>query len=208
MLEKYEKYIKILNKQLEEYFNLHKKFIVCKSGCSICCKNSYFAVSELEYSYVKNGFEKLNSKQREIITQKAIEIFKERRQFLKTNQNIFDFSYQCPFLNHDTCSIYEYRPMLCRSHGLIYKDIEKQNKINLPYCVNLGLNYANIWDNKTNYFSKEKLLNLGSSGIPESFDLSYSSLMKKAKDIEFGDVRMIIEWIILDLPNYEEVIKF
>lgn len=207
MLDIYKEYLVKLNKILDEYFQKHKLFIECRAGCSVCCKNSYFAVSELEFDLAREGLNRLSDSRKELIIQKAVRIFKERRAFLKECNDILSFSYECPFLENEVCSIYEYRPLLCRSHGLMYKDIEKQNKINMPYCVNIGLNYANIWDNKTRNFSKEKLNQLGMNMPPDAFDLSYSCLMRDAGNLEFGDVRMIIEWIILDIPDYEKVIN-
>ncbi|EKE02690.1 MAG: hypothetical protein ACD_20C00346G0017 [uncultured bacterium] len=207
MLEKYKKYLQKLDQKITEYFKSQEQFIVCKPGCAICCKNSYYIVSQVEYDFIREGFKQLNPEKQDIINEKAIKIYKDRKEFLKINPDILKFTYKCPFLEDASCSLYEYRPMICRSHGLLYKDVDKENKINLPYCVDLGLNYANVWDGSTKSFSLEKMRKLGLISTPEAFDLSYSSMMKSTEDVEFGDVRMIIEWIIFDIPNYEELIK-
>ena len=207
MLEKYKKYLQVLNIRLSECFEKHKQFIACYAGCGICCKSSYYAASKLEYDYVREGFNKLNDSQKEAIQQKALELLKERREFLKTNSDVFAFAYSCPFLVNNSCIIYEYRPLLCRAYGLMYKDVEKEGKLNIPYCANLDLNYANIWDKDLKRLSPEKMFNLGLEGMPEAFDTSYSSLIRDAGDIDFGEVRMIFEWIIFDIPNYEEIVS-
>ena len=126
--------------------------------------------------------------------------------FSKKNPNLTDFYYECPYLVNDSCGNYEHRALLCRSHGVIYKDIENPNKMNFPYCFKLGLNYANVWDYDLKAFSEEKMQQLGIKAKPESYDLSYSVLRKDA-NLDFGDTRMLVEWIVMDIPNYEELIK-
>lgn len=207
MLNKYINYLSELNSKLDKYFDEQREFISCKAGCGLCCKTSYYAASEVEYSYVRTGFKNLSEDLQEIIRNRAIQALKDRNMFLKNNPDTLKFSYKCPFLINEACSIYEYRPMLCRSHGLIYNDVEKTGKINAPYCMTQGLNYSNVYDFETKQFSETKRIELNIKATPKSYDLSYSSMMDDAKGIEFGDVRMMIEWIIMDIPNYEEILK-
>ncbi len=208
MIQKYADYLEILNKKLDSYFEDQKEFIKCKAGCSLCCKSSYYPYSQLEYDYFRIGFNKnFNEKQREEINKKALQIFKDRKIFLKTNSNVFDFHYECPFLVNDSCGNYQHRGLLCRSHGLIYKDVDKP-KHNAPHCMTLGYNYSDIYDPETKQFSEEKAVQLGFKARPQVYELSYSSIMKDAgEDFEFGDVRMLFEWVVMDIPNYEELIK-
>lgn len=207
-LEKYIEYTDVLKQKLDVYFNDQKEFLKCKAGCDICCKASYYPVSQLEYEYVRRGLNEIFSEEeREKINQAAINILKNRKIFAQTNPNLLEFSYECPLLVNKACGIYKYRALLCRSHGLIYKDLDKPNKDNAPYCMTLGLNYSDIYDEETRQFSTEKSKELGIKATPQVYDLSYSSLMKDAGDLDFGDVRMLFEWIIMDIPNYEELLK-
>jgi hypothetical protein len=206
-LEKYIAYLDVLKEKLDGYFDDQKEFIACKAGCGVCCKICYYPVSELEYEYIKIGVNKIfNEEEKNIINQKVLNIYKDRKIFLKTNPDILKFTYECPFLINGSCGIYQYRALLCRSHGLIYKDLDKP-KNNLPYCVQLGLNYANVYDKEANKLSKEKAEALGIKTTPKIYDLSYSSLIKDAGDLDVGDIRMLFEWLIIDIPNYEELIK-
>ena len=208
MLEKYIENTDILKDKLDAYFQDQKEFLKCKAGCDICCKASYYPVSQLEYEYIKIGLnENFTAEEREKIGQAAINIIKNRRIFSKTNPNLLEYSYECPLLVNKACGIYKYRALLCRSHGLIYKDLDKPNKNNAPHCMSLGLNYADIYDEETKQFSTEKTKALGIKATPQIYDLSYSSLMKDAGNLDFGDVRMLVEWIVLDIPNYEELLK-
>lgn len=207
MLNRYINYLSELNSKLDKYFDEQREFISCKAGCALCCKTSYYAASEVEYAYVRIGLNNLSEEHQKIVRDKAIQSLKDRNTFLKSNPDTLKFSYECPFLINETCSIYEYRPMLCRSHGLIYNDVEKPGKINAPYCMTQGFNYSNVYNFETKQFSEAKRIELNIKATPKSYDLSYSNMMDAAKDIEFGDVRMMIEWIIMDIPNYKEILK-
>lgn len=208
MIIKYAEYLKALEKRLDEYFHEQKEFLYCKAGCGLCCKLCYYPVSRLEYEYMKIGAEKIfNEEQKERINLKAIGIMKDRKEFLKRNSNIMDFYYECPYLIDDSCANYEHRALLCRSHGVIYKDIANPNKINLPYCFRLGLNYFNVWDNELKDFSEEKMQQLGITSRPKAYDLSYSVLRDEAGELDYGDTRMLVEWIFMDIPNHEDLLK-
>lgn len=207
-LEKYIAYTETLKDKLDVYFKDQKEFLKCKAGCDICCKASYYPVSELEYEYIKIGLnEDFTSEEREKINLAAINIIKDRRIFSKTNPNLLEYSYECPLLVNGACGIYQYRALLCRSHGLIYKDVDKANKNNAPHCMSLGLNYFDIYDEEAKQFSTEKAEALGIKSTPKVYDLSYSVLMKDSGGLDFGDVRMLVEWIVMDVPNYEELLK-
>lgn len=84
---------------------------------------------------------------------------------------------------------------------------EGQIRKYLPYCVNEGLNYSEVYNLEEKIFSYEKLKALGSKNPPNSYDISCSALMKTFEGAEFGDVRMIFEWIIIDIPDYQNIIK-
>jgi len=208
-LEKYIAYTELLKQKLDLYFSDQKEFLKCKAGCDLCCRNSYYPISELEYKLMKLGIEKLFSEeQKQALNNKAIELLKERRAFLKTNPDIMQFKYDCPFLINGACGIYNYRALLCRSHGLIFKDFENPNKMNAPHCMTLGLNYADVYDKETKQLKKEAFLDKSAKSYPKAYDLSYSFMLKEANadgDVDFGDIRMLFEWILMDIPNFEEL---
>lgn len=208
ILKKYIAYLEKLKNNLDIYFDSQKEFIKCKVGCDLCCKDSYYPVSKLEYEYLKVGLNKnFTIEEREKINQTVIEIFRKRRAFVKENSDFFGFSYECPLLVNGACGVYEYRALLCRSHGLIYNDLDNPTKENIPHCMTLGLNYAEVFDKETMQFSEEKAAILGFKARPESYNLSYSALMQDAGDVEFGEIRMLFEWILMDIPNFEKLIN-
>lgn len=212
MLEKYEEHLNKITDEISSYFNEQKDYIKCKQGCSICCSNSYYPITELEYSYIKKELENFSIDEIESLQKKALEIYKQRKEFLKTHSEAKDFEYVCPFLRDNLCCVYTHRPLICRSHGLIVKEYydslyRDKTKSYMPYCVNLGLNYAQVYDTTKRAFSYEKIESLGLKTKPEAYDISCSALMKTFEDLTFGDVRMIYEWIIMDIPDYEAILQ-
>lgn len=208
MLEKYETHLNKITDEITSYFDEQKDYIKCKQGCSICCSNSYYPITELEYSYIKKGLESFFKEDIESLQKKALEIYRQRREFLKTHSDIKDFEYVCPFLKDNLCCVYNYRPLICRSHGLIISDCsETPPKRYMPYCVHHELNYANVYDTKEKSFSDDKINSLGYKTLPKAYDVSCSSLMGSCEDVNFGDVRMIYEWIIMDIPNYKIIMQ-
>jgi len=71
----------------------HRHQIECKKGCSSCCMN--FSVFPLEFFALKHFLQE------------------NFRQNLKSQSDD-----GCPFLDEDACTIYEYRPIICRTQGL------------------------------------------------------------------------------------------
>ncbi|MEI7473941.1 MAG: YkgJ family cysteine cluster protein [bacterium] len=205
MLKTYELQLNEITNKLNSYFKEQKDYIKCKIGCGYCCSNAYYPISNIEYDYIKKGINLLFSKEDiKELNEKVWEIYKNRQIFIKNNSNIHDFAYTCPFNKENSCTIYEYRPILCRTYGLISIDTSL-GKENLPYCINLNLNYANIWDYETSGFSNKKIKELEYKTMPKAYDVSYSSLIKAFTEVDFKEIRMLYEWIILDIPDYQNI---
>lgn len=92
--------------RLEE---LHSSFLVCASGCTGCCMD--FSIFPVEFHSV---FEEIKGKRFEY------------------NRSASEG--ECIFLVDGLCSIYESRPVICRTHGLPLLSMgEEQWELN--YCV-------------------------------------------------------------------------
>lgn len=177
MLERYKNFLKILDKRLEKYFDDQCEFIKCKLGCSACCEVGEFPLSRLELEYLMSGFIKLPPDIQKIIK-------KEIKQ-LKIKQPKM---YKCPFLIQGKCALYQYRPIVCRTHGLAWFD-EDAEKIRLPYCVNKGLNYAKVFDRKTG----EVFL---ANPIKENLRIDSILRSETAEEykLECGEIRPLKNW--------------
>lgn len=158
----YKKFLDELDKRLNSYFENHKDFIHCTAGCSGCCEKGDYPISQLELEYLMQGFIALDN---------------ETKRTVQENIKSMQKGGQCPFLINKKCSIYPYRPIICRVHGLAYLVGEK---VKVPYCVNDGKNYANV------FADGEITIN------PVLENLDTPSLLK---DFDYGEIRNLYDWL-------------
>ena len=162
-MDKYSEFLKELDARLGNYFEQQAEHIYCKIGCSACCEKGDYPISELELKYLMTGFASLNNEYKKII---------------QKNFSNIERGEQCPFLIDKICSIYPYRPIICRVHGLAY--LCKDKTVNVPYCANNGLNYNSVYNNGE--FLTEP--------IKENLNLQYL-----LKDFNYGEIRNLYDWI-------------
>jgi len=159
----YTEFLNNLDEKLKKYFKLHKEHIYCKSGCSHCCESGDYPISALELEYLMLGFSKLQN---------------DKKIIVQTNVKNMVKGGVCPFLIDKQCSIYPYRPIICRVHGIAY--ICHDEVVKVPYCVKEGKNYANV------YKDGEIEIN------PIKENLDTAALLK---DFNYGEIRNLINWI-------------
>ena len=126
----YEKYLEKLDKKLEEFFEMHKEHIFCKKGCSDCCEKGDYPLSQAELEYLMKGYIALDSDTKKIV---------------QNNIKNMQEGMACPFLINKSCSVYQYRPLVCRTFGLAY--FYKEHVIKIPHCVEDGKNYSDVYKN-------------------------------------------------------------
>ncbi len=193
MLQNYLVYLKFLDEKFTKFFNKQKPYIFCKKGCAKCCKNAEFPYSEIEILYLMTGAKLLPAEIQDKIKKNVEKIKAEKLKFDGKK-----FLYTCPFLIDNVCSIYNYRGIVCRSFGLMYKGADGKNKV--PFCCFQGLNYSNVIEEKTNIVSGEKFKNLGVEDEPVAFNISYEFLtdpdFEKGFNFKFGDKKPMIEWFL------------
>lgn len=183
MITRYKEYLEFLDKKLSKMFEAQKPFIKCKEGCAYCCKEGEYPLSELEYVYMMLTYNELDDELRDKVTENIITLLKKSREKM----------YECPFLVDNRCSIYKARGVICRTFGLISYDDKDKKRI--PFCVNLDLNYANVYD-------KEKHIivsNANDGTEPAAYNITRKVLItpkvEKQFDIFFGDDKPLIEWL-------------
>ena len=175
MLKRYELFLEKFDKRLEKYFEEQCEFIKCKEGCSACCEVGEYPFSRLEAEYLMSGFIKLPA-----------DIKDKIRKEIKHLKSEIPKMYKCPFLIDNMCSVYKYRGLVCRVHGLAWFDGEK---IQLPYCVNKGLNYSKVFDRET-----------GEVFLPNAVQevLRIDSILRSPEaekyELECGEIRPLIKW--------------
>jgi Fe-S-cluster containining protein len=159
----YIDFLNNLDNRLKQYFELHKKHICCSIGCSSCCENGDYPLSEIELKYLMQGFVNLDDNKKRIVQNNIKNIQKGGA---------------CPFLINKQCSIYPYRPIVCRVHGLAY--ICRDEVVKVPYCAQEGKNYTNVYKNGE----------IEINPIKENLDN-----IELLKDFDYGEIRNLIDWI-------------
>lgn len=178
MNEDYEKFLKEFDELLSNLFEQQKKYIKCKKGCSKCCQNGDYPMSQLEFRYLTQGYINLP-------TDKKILVQNNMKKITSENQK----DYQCPFLINNECCIYEYRGIICRTFGICYFDDENKY-VRLPQCVYEGLNYSEYFD------KKESILKI--NDVPQinlRTDKVFESELAKKYKLDCGEIRPLIKWV-------------
>ena len=124
----YSDFLKELDRRLKKYYSSHKEHVHCKKGCSLCCENGDYPMSQIEFEYLMKGY---------------IELDNETKATVQNNVKNMVKGGICPFLINKQCSVYSNRPIICRVHGIAY--ICMDNTVKVPYCANEGLNYSSVY---------------------------------------------------------------
>lgn len=163
MLNDYRVFLKSFDEKLKSYFEAHKDYICCACGCSECCEKGDYPISNLELEYLMQGFIELDNK--------------EKKQVQENLKNI-EKGGACPFLVDKRCSVYSYRPIICRVHGIAY--LCKDKTVKVPYCVNSGKNYHKVY--------KDGEINI--NPVLENLDTT-----QVLKDFDYGEIRNLVDWL-------------
>ncbi len=193
MLIKYVEYLQTINKKLDGFFENQKPYIFCKEGCSLCCETGEYPYTQVEVQYLMLGFHQLPTEPQLQILGKINEL-KERRATNTEEQ----FMHECPFLINNRCAVYEFRGLICRTHGLAFYD--SNGKLRVPSCIHQGLNYSNVYDPEKNILCGEKWKASGIEQEPVSFNLSRKFLLNneatKYLGLDFGEEKTLMNWLV------------
>ena len=183
LLNDYESFLKEFDELLDVMFEQQKQYIKCKKGCSICCEQGDYPFSQLEFTYLTEGFIKLPNETK-ITVQNNIKNLLEEKE-----KNIGErFEHRCPFLINNECCVYKYRGIICRTFGLCYYD-DTKDYVRLPGCVHNGLNYAEVYDEKTKTLCIETV-----SGLNLRIDKVLSGTLAQKYGFDYGEIRPMLGW--------------
>ena len=141
MLDKYINFLEHLMGSLNNYFNAQAPYIKCTKGCAKSCSNGDYPFSEIELKYLKQGFNKLDEITKSIILKNIKKIKEDKAKHINPK---IPFTYPCPFLINNVCSVYEQRGIICRTFGLIYLKKDSKNKLIKKYLIFLTKKYNKI----------------------------------------------------------------
>lgn len=190
--ENYEKFLESIDCDLEKIFEYQSEYLCCKRGCSLCCERGDYPLSRLEFEYLKSGFNKSD-----------IDIKNEVKKNIELLRTANKESYRCPFLINRTCSIYKYRPFVCRAFGVLTADAK--GNPTFPFYAAEGLNYSKIYDKEKDCLSLELVIKNKYKTMPKFFNLSNKVMLQLPKtkelNLDFGETKSIIYFLLEDFKN-------
>ncbi len=104
MSNKYQQLITEVNDLTARLNERYRSHLQCRSGCSGCCHH-HLSVFPVEAAIIKVAIQDLPQILQERIHQQAISVVEHETEI-------------CPLLVDDKCSIYNSRPIICRTQGL------------------------------------------------------------------------------------------
>ena len=104
----------------------------CDGCADSCCLTRFYHHTYLEYFYLRSSFEKLDPREQDEILLKAEEVCRET---VKADDNDRPVRLMCPLNSDSLCSLYPFRPMICRMHGIPH-ELQKPDHhvVNGPGC--------------------------------------------------------------------------
>lgn len=155
----------------------------CKNGCAFCCHQPVFALTH-EMLYLKDFIESgIPGKQEGFIKHSREKSLLTLNKSLEEQDKI---KYACPFLENNSCSVYEARPMACRiylssSLRSCEKDFKGAGKLkDKPELYEFPLQAGRMMNE--GFVSCLKQLGLQSTELP--LEQSYASLVTLDQDFE------------------------
>lgn len=86
------------------------------NGCKDnCCRSLFYHYTQVEKSFLRYGFDKLDSPKKKSILKLAQDWLEKTFEHPSDNQSR---KIICPANKGERCLLYRYRPMICRLHGL------------------------------------------------------------------------------------------
>ena len=184
--ENFEKFLKSVDEDLVKIFDYQKEYLCCKKGCSFCCEDGDYPLSELEFAYLQEEYNKLDEATKKQINENIEKIKKENTE-----------SYVCPYLINHSCSVYSHRPFVCRTFGVLTEDAKGNPAF--PKCATMGLNFSKIYDEEKQHLSFELVEKNGFEIFPKIFRLNNKVVMNlplaKELDIDFGEAKRLIDFL-------------
>ncbi|MFK8136895.1 MAG: YkgJ family cysteine cluster protein [Bdellovibrionales bacterium] len=165
-------YKQLLQKVDEHFRTVSEKYpndFQCRSGCHSCCVPK-LSVSRIEREYIKNSLSKSQLDEIEVLS----------------DENPFNDT-RCSLLKaNGECSIYESRPIICRSHGAPIKFwLENSNPtVDEP---SMDVCYLNFKDKKLSDLDPSDILNIDTlNKILSAINIQYENKYDLKKGERFS----------------------
>ncbi len=129
MLSAYHQFIEQVDELAARLAARYSKHLVCRAGCSGCCRH-HLSVFPVEARAARAAIEALPDDLRLRVEQQAREVIEREA----AGEPV-----ACPLLVDDRCSIYQSRPLICRTQGLPLLIEAEDGEPEVDFCP---LNFA------------------------------------------------------------------
>ena len=112
--------VKNIYSQMDNKYNEVAEYYKFKcAGCEDnCCNTSFYHHTYIEFYYILFGFSKLSEDKKAKIKKRAQEVIEKTIDLEREEKKVW---LMCPLNIEGLCGLYEYRPMICRLHGLAHE---------------------------------------------------------------------------------------
>lgn len=156
-----------IDEQVEKLEKMHQKHMKCRAGCDLCCMD--YSVFPIEFHYIKQKLAQQENKP-------------------GVNKNAGEED--CIFLKDHKCTIYDERPIICRTHGLPLLYMGNDNNWELSACELNFTEFDTDEFTEQNTFPQDtfnsKLFMLNKTFIKEFIETKYDKMelipVKRLKD--------------------------
>ena len=114
-------------KEAADYYGFH-----CQGCHDNCCLTRFYHYTLLEYLYVLEGYNTLGPDRQIETRNRALEVCRKTDE---ADEKGIKVRLMCPLNFDGMCMVYNYRPMICRLHGIPH-ELQRggQNVIHSPGC--------------------------------------------------------------------------
>src|SRR5262249_40745338 len=120
----YRQFIEQVDRLTARLASRYARHLACRAGCSGCCHH-HLSVFNVEAAAVREAIEALPEETRAVIERPAREVIAR-----ESNHE----PVACPLLMNDRCSIYESRPLICRTQGLPLLIEAEDGEAEVDFC--------------------------------------------------------------------------
>lgn len=135
--QRYLEIVAAVDAEFQRNRDLHGERIHCRPGCSDCC-HQLFQITDLEAAHISHGVSQLSAERQEGLRSRA-RAYLEARRALRTPTGEPESwgrlpppgtRLACPALDESgSCSIYEFRPLMCHKFGMPLYNPDKPGRI-------------------------------------------------------------------------------
>ncbi len=148
MFQAYQRLLSKLDESVARIEKLHGAYLTCHKGCADCC-NDILTFYRVEIDSIVEYLREIDAAERE-------QILAGLKQFRADGMR-----HPCPMLDEGgNCRIYSARPLLCRSHGLLFNVSETAGSVEIERSCDLNYNEVILCEIPVSETLNQRLLSM------------------------------------------------